>query len=558
MSSFRTLVATIVVAALVGCGDCNTAVPQGGNPQAVGQCFTSTGHFGDGTSVNLLSGSDGLRVSAETSTFPFVWIAMSNRGTIVKIDTETGAILGEYRTAPQTDGYPNPSRTTVSLDGSVWAGNRSTAEGSVIHVGLTEANQAIDRNGNGTIDTSAGYGDVLPWLNASGVDTDGGVETAEDEAILHFVRVQASGTRSISVNSDNDVWVSGAFANNQGVYQLIDSATGTVVRTEGPFFGGIGGYGALIDQNGLIWGATSSGASTGILRWDPDAALDENNPRRIAVPNYGLGIDSFGNVWVTNFGYDSQNPQGEVRKVSPDGNTIQGPFTHGYPSAQGCVCDGNNHVWVASSLSSGPSVGHLLNDGTFVGAVPVAPSLGPTGVAVDSNGKIWAACISSSTAVRIDPTQGGVGADETTPIGAVDLTVDLPATPEANLAVASPYNYSDMTVSVALGQSAQGTWTVVRDAGVEGQLWPGISWNTEAQGSEPEGTLIRIEARAADTRAGLGGVSFQDVTNGGLLGLIGRFIEVRVTLRASGGVSPVLSDICIETPEAYEPPVVEK
>lgn len=78
-------------------------------------------------------------------------------------------------------------------------------------------------------------------------------------------------------------------------------------------------------------------------------------------------------------------------------------------------------------------------------------------------------------------------------------------------------------------------------------LWRRVAWNTEEEGYEPEGTKITVEARTADSEAGLGGQAFSPVTNGDAFLLPGRFIEVRVTLKASPeGVSPVLSDIRIQ------------
>jgi len=520
----------VAVAALVlfvaGCGDCNTGVLPGRiDPESL---YTTAADFARGTAVNLDGGAGGgggaaavLTLKAATSTFPFIWIALSARGTICRIDTDTGEILGEYRTMPD-ELFGNPSRTTVALDGSVWAGNRSGA--SLIHIGLPEANQAVDRNGNGTIETSEAYGDVLPWPHVSDPIS---VSTAEDEAILHFVPTLASATRHVCVNADNDVWVSGRFGSNDSVFQLVDGETGAILRTEGPF--AAGGYGGLIDRNGVIWSASSSGP---LLRWDPDLPIDGTNPKIINIPNYGLAVDPSGWIWVTSL---SGN---QIRKVSPDGDTVLGPFEHGSDSAQGVAVTANGHVWVSSSLIGGTTVGHLLNDGTFLGNVTGVGN-GSTGVAVDSKGKVWTANINSSDATRIDPSAGPIGSDMVTPIGAVDLTVPLPG--------ASPYNYSDMTGAVALGAtSPQGTWRVVRDGVHAGQAWERIVWNTEPEGAVPPGASIVVEARAADTSVGLGSQSFVAVANGGPLGLVGRFIEVRVTLKKSvGGASPVLSDIAI-------------
>ncbi len=110
-----------------------------------------------------------------------------------------------------------------------------------------------------------------------------------------------------------------------------------------------------------------------------------------------------------------------------------------------------------------------------------------------------------------------------------------------------------MTGAVVVGStSPQGIWTVIQDSQKAGFEWGRILWNTEPQGNEPPGTEIVVEARAADTEAGLGGQTFQPVTNGLFFSLLGRFIEVRVTLKASpAGDSPVLSDIRIQPHVIY-------
>ena len=104
--------------------------------------------------------------------------------------------------------------------------------------------------------------------------------------------------------------------------------------------------------------------------------------------------------------------------------------------------DSNSHVWVAELFGNeilhyapnpgNPSV-HIL-----VGIV--TGLAGCTGVAIDSNGKVWASEINSSAtrgAARINPTAGPIGVGGI-PVGAIDLTVGLGAG-------GSPYNYSDMT-----------------------------------------------------------------------------------------------------------------
>ena len=201
----------------------------------------------------------------------------------------------------------------------------------------------------------------------------------------------------------------------------------------------------------------------------------------------------------------------------------------------------DNNVWVANSGVG--TVTRLDNNGNIVKVIDTGQE--PTGVAVDSAGKVWATNLGSDNTVRIDPNGGPDG------LGAVDLTVDLGPG-------ASPYNYSDMTGSVVVGStSPQGFWNVIQDSQTPGFEWGRIFWNKEAEGSEPAGTAIVVEARAADTEAGLGGQTFETIVNGDLFSMFGRYIEVRVTLKANpSGTSPVLSDIRIQPHN--QPPVCTK
>ena len=479
--------------------------------------------------------NDQLQVSLQGGAFPYLWVAASARGTIVKIHSASGVILGEYSTNPDAGAFPDPSRTTVAPDGSVWVGNRNAS--SVAHVGLPEIGQCVDRNGNGVIETSTGYNDVLPWPGTTDLAGTGVVTQAKDECIIHFTKTSASAVRHVSANADNSIWVTGWAGANDRVFNLI-SPNGQILRTEGPV--PCGGYGGLTDRNGVIWSASRDGA---VLRWDPSVVPSTAQSLRCVggVRAYGLAIDSKGDVWVS----DAFNPR--VWKISSDGNTVFGPYARGSQNAQGLAVDGNDEVWVSSCACGpfSPTVGHLKNDGRFIGDVVGVP-IGSTGVAVADDGKIWTANLTSSTASRIDPAAGPIGSDGVTPIGQVDLIVPLPG--------ANPYNYSDMTGFLALHNTAgSGNWQVIQDAGQPGAAWGMVRWNGEPQGSLPAGTTITAEVRAADTVAGLGGRAYVAISSGVPFVQQGRYLQVRFTLkRNTAGVSPVLSDLRIQTAQTGE------
>jgi len=87
-----------------------------------------------------------LQLSTENVILPFIWVP-NQEGTVSKVNTVTGKKIGRYwvATPPGTPAYP--SRTTVDLQGNCWVGNRQ--RGTVVKIGLYEAGQYIDRNGNG-------------------------------------------------------------------------------------------------------------------------------------------------------------------------------------------------------------------------------------------------------------------------------------------------------------------------------------------------------------------------------------------------------------------------
>ena len=485
--------------------------------------YTLDADFDEGNTFNVVHDiANQLQIDSKAQNFDFIWVAVSTKGTIVKINTETGQIVGEFSTSPS--GQPkDPSRTTVDLNGNVWNTNR---EGnSVVHVGLLENGQCKDRNGNGIIDTSTGFGDIRPWTNAGGADTNGGVSTAADECILHYTKVNSFGTRHLAVTKENDIWVSGTSGRR---FDLLDGITGQIKRAEPTT--GFGGYGGLIDKNGVIWSANP------MLRWDTSKPLTgPNGGNWIGYnhPSYGLCIDSGGNVWNSSFG------DGRIRKFAPDG-TLIGTFNQGDAFAQGCVVDRNDHVWVAHSLNRS-TVGHLRNDGTYIGTVPVGS--GPTGVAVDAAGKIWATNYNSRTVSRINPNLGPLAADGVTHVGAVEFTTrDLGG---------NPYNYSDMTGSTLFGVPSTGTWTTVFDSGIVGAEWGRIGWTARVCGDAAITVLV-----ASSTNGTTFGPA-QIVTNGADPTVAnGRFLRVSVTFkRSASGETPVLYDLSIGT-SGFTLPVV--
>jgi streptogramin lyase/uncharacterized protein YegL len=503
--------------------------PAAPNPRT----YTLDADFDEGAMVGVNHdppGNDQLQLNRVPSTFPFIWIALSGRDTVVKIDTRSGEILGEYFTRPE--GRPgNPSRTTVDLDGNVWVGNRNeaggsptrdggvTGSGSIVRVSLLESGGCVDRNANGRIDTSKGLRDVRPWPNTGDADTAGGVSTAEDECITSYLRVPPGGVRTIAVDDMNNLWVGGI---SDRVHAYIDTHTGQVLRSTPA---ACGGYGGLIDADGVLWSA-SGGPNTLYL----DTRADPLVPRCLdtrTLTSYGLGVNNDGYVFNSTFGSDS------VIRFSPSGLWLGEFPTHGASGDRGvAVTPIDNNVWVANS--AGSNVTRLDEDGSVRDVIDVGSS--PTGVAVDAAGKVWSANMGSNSASRIDPARGRQ-----------DLEVNLGAG-------ASPYNYSDMTGMVSRGfTTRRGTWLVIHDSGEAGTPWGIVRWTS----LEPPGTAVTVRVRSGDAVPDLGAQAWQTVASGvPVPPMTGRYLQVEAVLTTDINlVTPILYDLTV-VPAGVVPPTV--
>lgn len=566
-------------------------------PTGTNATYTTIKDFSYGTLLNTTTaltpiGTTGqVQFSPTSKPFPYLYVAVSARGTLVRIDINSGAILGEYFTAPNGNGR-DPSRTTVDQLGNVWVSNRAedglspgllppfnmSNKGSVTRIGLVIGgtrdlsdplkkdyiyppwtyNTCVDRDGDGRIKTSRGLADIRPWPGGgvAGADTHGGVGTADDECIINYTRVAGTNARTVAIDNNNDLWVGGRNSKHEklnGALSPNPSSGQPIANTE--FAAACGGYGGFIDKFGVLWSARFN---SNLLRFDPSvgppgACLNTNHG------DYGLALDpKTCHVWHTSLvgpSADANNPiAGRVVEMDPAG-TILFSRPHGHAYAQGLAVDSNGSVWVAHSIVAPPAttIGHLkTTPGVFVGNVSLVDTtvnpnkfgIGPTGVSVDTNGKIWVTNLYTDNVMRIDPNKGNFGLDVVTRIGEVDLTVDLGDN-------AGPYNYSDMTGGQAISNPTQGFWDVVHNGLVLNTAWGRIKWNTEPEKLIPSGSSITVSARAANTQAALTTQAFIPVSHDVPFSLTGQYIEVRASLKATANAgcvetpSPILSDLRI-------------
>ncbi|MFZ4539695.1 PEP-CTERM sorting domain-containing protein [Propionivibrio sp.] len=492
--------------------------------------FSTTAEWATGVLTNTnglpppATGNGHVRLDEVVLTpFNHIWVAMSGRGTAVRINTDhqdadkrvtlaesaagNGAVYGEYRTAPQGQAT-DPSRTTVDKNGDVWVGNRAQANaqqgGSVVKLSATPT---------GTTSTGVWNGsnfNVLDWNNAGGADTLGGKSTAADSAVSLYVRTPGTANRTLAVDANNDVWVGGY---NNKLHQKLDGTTGVAIGAPVDL-GANSGYGGLIDGNGVLW---SAGWANGSLsRYDPATGISTDH--NVGGGSYGLAVDSKGNVY-------NGHLNNAVSKLDSAGNLLWTKTYAGGNQNRGIAVTPDDNVWIANSGTN--TVSRLNSDGILLQTITV--EMNPMGISVDSKGKVWAVNYGSGSASRIDPATN-----------LVDLTVELGG--------GNPYNYSDMTGTVVSGTtSPSGTWRKVMNGGVAGADWDEIFYNEETEGAVPGTTGLLIEVRAADLLGDLTSEAWTTVISGNDVNLTGKFLEVRATLTRPGNsnLTPVLSDLRI-------------
>ncbi|MFH1746663.1 MAG: right-handed parallel beta-helix repeat-containing protein [Planctomycetota bacterium] len=542
--------------------------------------YTVETDFDAGTLINVDQPEDPLQQKrnqlqrnalADTTPMPFLAVPLLGRGTAVRVDTDAVSctqgecVVGEFYTTPRETGAQSgePSRTAIDLDGNSWIANRdddSDNRGSVIQIGVVtggtrcdasgtpnaygdylkapfDYNTCIDRDGDGLIRTSVGLEQPLPWPDPMGLDNaNGGVSSAEDECIRQYRRVRPTGTRFLAVDGDNDLWIGGWENANANLFVHLDTETGDELDS---FDEGVGGYGGLIDCNGVIWSARD-----GLLRYD--TTIPGGDPQTdLCTNSYGVGIDTAGYIWSTGYDENDSNPD-PICKLDPSGS-LQGSFPTGNGAKGIAVTPADNEIWVANSRDG--TVSHLTNDGDVCETIAEGVGDHPSAIAVDANGYLWVTNRYSHSISRIipgtdPPAPCGNGTDESY----VDLEVDLGEHAE-------PYNYSNMTGVVTLLTTGTGTWNVVHDGGVYGAEWHLLTWNRKRESGDqcpatpiPTGTSLTVEVRAADFQAALSSLPYSEITDGWWFdGPQGRFLEIRARFKGSCPgepfATPVLCDL---------------
>lgn len=553
---------------------------------AQGKVFETSNDFSVGILISLNNDNDRLTFTGNAKPLPFMWVP-TGRGTMTRVETETGTVLGEYAAVP-AGMVDDVRRVAVDNLGNCWIGMFDERDnscsgaigqsfnGSVTRIGViiggTRVNAdgtpnpsgeylappydyttCFDRDGDGLLRTSLGLADVKAWTNAGQADTCGGVSTADDEAILNFVRIETDIPRTLTVDARNDLWIAGPEIGEGGKrgegggkggkdfirHEKVSGVIGVPIPSA-TFTGECGGDAAVVGPDGRLW-SFQNDFSFLAMRYDPQTG-DE----------VCFEIDSFvqsavihpitGRLWYAALF------EPIIRELDGDGNVLQvlnlGGFPHDFS------IDSNGEIWVAENVNfpeppptDGGFVERWVPDGGGVYSLfSTIQFQNPSIISVDQDGMIWVNDIVAGTLSRIDPAGGNPVAGP--PPGAVDLVVDVGG-------AGAPLSNGDGTgFGVLSGASNQGSWTAIYDSEQANTPWGTARWDS----IEPTGTSVRAKVRAAENLTDLASTPFVDVDNGvSFSGVQGRYIEMQVALSRDFGIGerPVLDRFEIEASECH-------
>lgn len=347
--------------------------------------------------------------------FSYIWIANTSQGTLSKIDTRTAHEVARYRTGPAGSDL-QPSRTSVSLTGDAVVANRGS--GSVVKFAARPVD-CVDRNGDGSIQTSTGPHEILDWQS--------------DECMLWAAQPGflggGGGSRGLAWDFHEDaagqpaprVWVGFRNDPSDGHIVRLNGDTGAieadVVLPGWSEVFGQGVYGAAIGPGGDLWAIGKGGSVLHVdavtlqerrWRFDPPAGWNETF--------YGMTVDGEGGLWVG-------GQSGQLYRFDTLTETMEVLDSVAPQKLYGIAIDKQGIAWIAAQQPCA-LLRYDVDARIFLGAVALPGCSTPVGTSVDFDGYAWVVDKDAHRAYKVDPVS-------------LDLVIVE--------GLVTPYTYSDMT-----------------------------------------------------------------------------------------------------------------
>lgn len=491
---------------------------------------------GQGTGVQL-DPNGNIVLSTGSTEFHFMWIANDARGWVSKFDTRTGREVGRYwsvipkdcansagppcaggavtalRAGPTAADSWHPSRTALDLAGDVWIANRGIEkQGSVTKIANAEY-ACIDRNGNGTIQTSRdlnndGQISINPADGEMIFPADWADPNQYDECVLFTTPVggvpptpNGVGARALAVaagleGTAGDVWVGIHFENR--MYKL-NSRNGQVVpvnAANAQFVAlGFGPYGAAVDRLQRLWVVQPGIARLALINTGTGALVSDTIQDTTNCAAYGIAIDGKNRVWLPGWSMGAiacRYDHSTQTWTRFDFSTPRSPQGTAFAWGRGIAADAAGRIYMSGWGPSGanPAAAQLIRFDSDTGAVVPfgsaqfidmtdANTSGSIGVGLDGDENPWVNNYGGN-ATKVDRTTG-----------AITRTAQQPG---------GLYTYSDFTGYQLRNFTApQGTYRRDFEACDRDNEWRTLTWDATV----PANTTLQVYVKAANTAAEL-------------------------------------------------------
>ena len=174
--------------------------------------YTTDADFDQGTLVSVNHDSpnnDQLQLDQPTEPFPFINVAASGRGTMVRINTETGEPVTKFAAAPVTGG--SEQSTPVAVAELHWTDSplvqpETLPEGTTI-IGLSVAPETIKLTSpfdysQLLVSATTNTGDVIDVTRIASVQQEGAAVVVTESG---FVRANADGNSNLTITLGDQV-----------------------------------------------------------------------------------------------------------------------------------------------------------------------------------------------------------------------------------------------------------------------------------------------------------------------------------------------------------------
>ena len=271
---------------------------------------------------------------------------------------------------------------------------------------------AID--GNGYVWVASSSPSALSSFSSAGTAvtniTSGGLDTPEN----------------VVIDASNNVWVD-SYANN-GLSKFTNSSGTPTAVTGSPFGTSVLNfpYGLAIDTSGNVWVSNKAGTPE-LVEFNNAASSDSTYTGGGLGGPTAIGFDPSGNAWVTDEDNAFDVNGSALSKFSSSGTAITGGDGYvngGLVVPYGIAVDSNGNVFAANAESASPSASYYdISEFNSLGTA-VSPAEGyqstslngPHYLAIDGSGNLWVTNFTSSPASITEFV--GIAAPVVTPIAA--------------------------------------------------------------------------------------------------------------------------------------------